>query len=402
MSDRKSPLRRLISRIDPKQRTSLSATDKPSPTTKRINLALQGGGAHGAFTWGVLDVLLADGRLTIDGISGTSAGAVNAVMVADGLARGGPDTGRANASPRSGRLRRKAAYCPTCSAMWWSGCSLCADAGLVRRHGPVLVAAAAQSAQHQSAEGPDRTLRRLRGDPRPASIRCSSPATNVLTGELRVFTREEISAEAVMASACLPLLFRAVEIDGQPYWDGGYTGNPPLIPFLRHTDTEDVLLVQINPVTRRGVPTSTHDITDRVSEISFNSGLLAELRAVEFVTKLIDEGALPHGVGDGLYRRVRPHRITLDDSGEQFDADSKLKLDQKFFANLHELGRAAMGKFLDTHFSDIGARATINVVVPTVKCCGVSCSACSPDEARRNPGCDVAVADQHDISKQQV
>jgi len=363
MSDRKSPLGRLISRI-PKQRTRVSTTDTSSSTTKRINLALQGGGAHGAFTWGVLDALLADGRLTIDGISGTSAGAVNAVMVADGLAHGGPDTARE-------RL----------TAFWKAAAesSVLPDLqrDVVERLFPFVPTRAWLDVMAQFWS--PQQINPLNINPLKDLIErfvdfdairaCKHPlfiaATNVLTGEARVFTREEISAEAVMASACLPLLFRAVEIDGVPYWDGGYTGNPPLIPFLRHTHTEDVLLVQINPVTRRGVPITNHDINDRVSEIGFNSGLLAELRAVEFVTKLIDEGALPHGVGDGLYRRVRLHRITLDDSGVHFNADSKLKLDQKFFANLHELGRAAMGRFLDTHFGDIGARATINVVAPT-------------------------------------
>src|SRR5205823_1985570 len=155
-------------------------------------------------------------------------------------------------------------------------------------------------------------------------------ATNVLTGELRVFARAEITAEAVMASACLPLLFRAVEIDGVPYWDGGYSGNPALLPFLRATATEDVLVVQINPRERRSVPTRARDIVSRINEINFNAPLLSELRGIAFVNRLIDEGRLPRGTGPGEFRRLKLHRIVMDDLGGGFGARGTLARDYEY------------------------------------------------------------------------
>ena len=154
----------------------------------------------------------------------------------------------------------------------------------------------------------------LRADKRVLFI----AATNVQTGRLHIFPREKISAEVVMASACLPAVFRAVEIDGAAYWDGGYLGNPVLYPFFRSTNTEDVLIVQINPLVRKKIPHSTREILGRINEITFNSSLLAELRAIEFVNRLIDQGRVPHGTGPNEYRRMRVHRIVLEGLGERF------------------------------------------------------------------------------------
>jgi NTE family protein len=185
-------------------------------------------------------------------------------------------------------------------------------------------------------------------------------ATNVATGELRVFTRAEITAEVVMASAALPLLFRAVEIDGVPYWDGGYSGNPVVTPFLRATATEDALIVQINPRERRKVPTRTREIMSRVNEINFNASLLSELRGVAFVNRLIDEGRLPRGTRPGEFRRLKLHRIVMEDLGDTLGARSTLKTDYEYFETLHKLGQRATRRFLDAHFDDIGRRSTID------------------------------------------
>ena len=182
-------------------------------------------------------------------------------------------------------------------------------------------------------------------------------ATNVHTGELRVFRTSEITADAVMASACLPVLFRAVEIEGAPYWDGGYAGNPALLPFLQETATEDILIVQINPLERRRKPRRSHDILTRVHEITFNAPLLAELRALELAEALIEEGRLPRGIGVGAYRRLRLHRIVMDD--EAADAGKKLNTDYDYFERLRQRGRRAAQLFLDTHFDDIGHRGTL-------------------------------------------
>ena len=169
-----------------------------------------------------------------------------------------------------------------------------------------------------------------------------------------------ITADVVMASACLPLLFRAVEIDGVPYWDGGYMGNPALFPFFDATETEDVLIVQINPIERRATPHSAHEIMNRINEITFNSSLLAELRAIDFVTRLIDQGRLPRGNGPGEYRRVNVHRIVLDSVRQGLTADSKLNTDYDFFEMLRE--RQPRGRpSPDAHFDDIGERSTMDL-----------------------------------------
>ena len=328
---------------------------------KRVNLALQGGGAHGAFTWGVLDQLLADGRLEIEGISGTSAGALNAVMLADGLARGGPEEARARLANfwravssnghlpdlQRGVVERLFSFVPR-QGLWfgalsrfWSPYDL----------NPLNI--------NPLKEVIDRfvdfeVIRRER------HLELFISATNVHTGEPRVFSREEVTPEVIMASACLPLLFRAVEIAGVPYWDGGYSGNPAILPFLRTTGTEDVLIVQLNPLQRRDVPTGTREIMSRISEINFNASLLSELRSVEFVNRFIDEGRLPRGTGHGEFRRLRLHRLALDENGKTPAARHSLNTDFQYFETLHKLGQRAMRRFLDAHFDSIGRRGTID------------------------------------------
>jgi len=336
-----------------------------APKSKRINLALQGGGAYGAFTWGVLDQLLADGRLAVEGISGTSAGAVNAVMLADGLKRGGVDEARKRLSD------------------FWKAASLGGDLPPVQRavlnrlfsllpgaDSPTLDWLTAWSRYLSPYDvnplniNPLKDLIErfvdfdgLRNDSRQIFI----AATNVQTGRLHIFQKAKISAEAVMASACLPAVFRAVEIEGTAYWDGGYLGNPVIHPFFRSTDTEDVLVVQINPLERKKIPTSAHDIMSRVNEITFNSSLLAELRAIEFVTRLIDQGRLPHGTGPDEYRRIKVHRIVLSGLGERFSAAGRLRNDYESFELLRKLGQRAARRFLEAHYDDIGIRSSVDL-----------------------------------------
>ena len=338
---------------------------RPSVPPKRINLALQGGGAHGAFTWGVIDHLLEDGRIVVDGISGASAGAVNAVMLADGLARGGPEEARKRladfwrAASIGGNLpdMQRHVVERLFSMIPGEGSPMRAWLDAVGRLSPFDLAPLQINPLKQLIEHfVDFEAIRAESS-RPLFI----SATNVQTGGLRIFTREEITAEAVMASACLPLLFRAVEIDGAAYWDGGYTGNPVLCPFLCATQTEDVLVVQIYPAQRQEVPTTKREIMSRISEITFNSSLMAELRAAKFVTRLIDEGKLPRGTGPGEYRRINMHRIRLDGMDDTLDAASRLKNSYEFFSMLHALGQRAAQQFLAEHFDDLGARGTIDV-----------------------------------------
>jgi NTE family protein len=333
---------------------------------KKINLALQGGGAHGAFTWGVLDHLLGDERIAIEAISGTSAGAVNAVMLVDGLARGGSEEARRRladfwrAASRDGNLPplqrgvldRLFAFLPIEGSPFQAWIDTWSRALSPYDFNPLNI-------------NPLKDLVERFVD--FAAIRaCRSPqlfvsATNVHTGRLRVFPHERITAEVVMASACLPLLFQAVEIDGVPYWDGGYMGNPAIFPFFAATESEDVLVVQINPIERRVTPTSAREIMNRLNEITFNSSLLAEFRAIEFVRRLIEQGRLPRGTGPGQYRRINMHRIALDGSAKALSADTKLNNDYDFFATLRQHGRRAARRFLDEHFDDIGVRSTVDL-----------------------------------------
>ena len=337
----------------------------PAPGKKRINLALQGGGAHGAFTWGVLDELLHDGRIEIEGMSGTSAGAVNAVMIADGLARGGPEQARQRLSE------------------FWRAASRDGDMSRLNRVIadrlfsliPIAVSPFQPWFDAMSRNLSPYDLNPLNINPlkdlivrfvdfdavRNSGMPLFIAATNVHTGRLRVFPREKIDADAVMASAALPYVFHAVEIDGVPYWDGGYTANPPIYPFFRTTETEDVLVVQINPVLRASTPRSAEEITNRVNEVTFNASLVAEYRAIEFVRRLIDEGALKHGTGPGEYRRINVHRVDLGFVGKKLTPASRLNTDFDFFEMLHRAGRRAGRRFLDQHFDDIGVRSTIEL-----------------------------------------
>ncbi len=335
-------------------------------TTKRINLALQGGGAHGAFTWGVLEHLLGEERLQVEGVSGSSAGAINAVMLADGLTRGGREEAQKRladfwrAVSSTGNLpgvqravmERLLSFTPlegTPVQAWFDAVS--------RYFSPYDVNPLNINPLKDLIERfVDFEALRANSD-----LQLFISATNVQTGRVRVFPRAKITADAVMASACLPLLFRAVEIDGVPYWDGGYLGNPVIFPFFGTTTTEDVLVVQINPLVRQVTPTSASEIMNRINEITFNSSLIAEYRAIEFVARLIDQGRLPRGIGAGQYRRINVHRIVLDRFGTHFDAFSKLSTDYDFFEMLRLSGKRAARRFLDEHFDDIGVRGTVDL-----------------------------------------
>ena len=343
-----------------------AAEQKASSTTKRINLALQGGGAHGAFTWGVLDQILSDERLSIEGISGTSAGAVNAVMLADGLCRGGREEAQKRladfwrSASSNGNLpvlqravvERLLSFTPlegTPAQAWFNALS--------RYFSPYDVNPLNINPLKDLVER-FVDFEKLRAN---ADLQLFISATNVQTGRVRIFSRDKITADAVMASACLPLLFRAVEIDGVPYWDGGYLGNPVIFPFFRATATEDVLVVQINPLVRQSTPMSSSEIMNRINEITFNSSLIGEYRAIDFVARLIDQGKLPRGIGPGQYRRINIHRIVLDRFGTHFDAFSKLSTDYDFFDMLHVSGKRAARRFLDEHFDDIGVKSTVDL-----------------------------------------
>ena len=328
---------------------------------KPINLALQGGGAHGAFTWGVLDYLLEDGRVRIEAISGTSAGAMNAVVAADGIMRGGKEGARE-------ALER-----------FWKAVS---DAGRMSpiQRGPLDVFMGNWSLDNSPSFVFFDLLHRITSpyDLNPLNFNplkgileevvdfelvrsCDQmkilvSATNVETGSVKVFNRAELTADMVMASACLPLLFHAVEIDGVPYWDGGFMGNPVLFPFYGACESDDIVIVQINPVERKGTPQSAREILDRVNEITFNSSLLRELRAIDFVQRLLDEGKLdPED-----YRRLHLHVVEAHDEILPMGASSKINAEWAFLLHLFDIGRRSAADWLEATYEHLGQRSTVD------------------------------------------
>ena len=338
------------------------------PVLRRLNLALQGGGSHGALTWGVLDALLEDGRWQIDGISGTSAGAMNAVALAHGFAQ----AAQAHKDPEEARQAGCSLARASLTRLWEGVGSL----GSLTWGTPLsaanpLVGMMAQwfSPYQTNPLGfnPLRTLLEKEVDfgllcSARSSIESVVPqvfvcATNVRTGRGEIFSGPRLSADAVMASACLPMVFKAVEIDGEHYWDGGYSGNPALHPLIYQTETSDILLVQINPIEHLSVPDSAHEIVERMNEVTFNASLLAELRAIEFVRRLLAEGKLDAR----RYKNVLMHRIDGGAVLAPFGADSKSRADTAFVRQLFELGRQAGKNWMQAHRKDVGVRPSIKI-----------------------------------------
>ena len=346
---------------------------KPAPTQpkavppntglpKPINLALQGGGSHGALTWGVLDRLLEDERLAIRRISGTSAGAMNAVALADGMSRGGREGGRE-------RLH-----------LLWKAVSDAARFSPIQRS-PLDRMLGNYSLDRSPAylffEGVSRMFSPY--DLNPMNLNplrtvldelidfdrvngISDPgvhvtATNVRTGRPRVFGPGEISTDAVLASACLPQMFPAVEIGGEAYWDGGFTGNPALYPLLASAESPDILVVQINPILRAELPRTARDIMNRVNEISFNSSLVKELRAIGMMQKVAEA----RGLDLGVYTHTYLHLIHTDVEVRDLVASSKLNAEWSYLRLLFDLGRGWADAWLAEHFDSIGVRSTLDL-----------------------------------------
>src|SRR6516225_11732906 len=319
----------------------------PSETTKPIkrsplpvDLALQGGGSHGAFTWGVLDRLLEEPWLEIDGISGTSAGAMNAAVLVDGFAKGAAAGARAALDTFWRRVSEAARFSPlrrgpldALVGRWTL------DSSPVYVMMDLLSRLASPYDLNPLGWNPLREIlaglidfTRLRQAP----IKLFITATNVRTGRGHVFKNDAITPDVLLASACLPTMFQAVEIDGEPYWDGGYVGNPTITPLVRETDGHDTILVQINPRERTDSPRSAADILNRLNEISFNSPLMKELRMIALLRQVADPGS-----GEGArWAGMRTHSIKSDRLAE-FGASSKLNAEWKFVALLRDEGRGS-------------------------------------------------------------
>ena len=328
-----------------------------SPRLKPVELALQGGGSHGAFTWGVLDRLLEEPEIEIAGLSGASAGAMNAVVLASGLLDGGREGARA-------ALRR-----------FWTRIGEAAAMNPLRLNpfasffGDMMSRVMSPYQLNPFNLNPLRSIlaanvdfERLRGHDAP---RLFVSATAVASGKLRVFRREELDADRVMASACLPTLFPAVQIDGEPYWDGGYVGNPALLPLVRESPAHDLIVVQVNPVLRAGAPRRAQEILDRVNEISFNSSLVREMQTIAMLKKLIeDEGVPGHRYQEPLFHQIetlRVHRIHGDAELLELGARSKLDARPALLAQLFGFGRGAADAWLAYHRKHLGRRSSVDL-----------------------------------------
>lgn len=330
--------------------------------TKTIDLALQGGGSHGALTWGVLDRILEDERLEIAGISGTSAGAMNAVVLAQGFHQGGRDGAR-DALTAFWRAVSDAARFSPVQRNWWN--RLTSNFNLDRSPGYLYLDNMTRLFSPYELNplniNPLRDLVASTVDFDRVNS-CAIPkifvtATNVRTGQARVFTQPHLSVETIMASACLPSVYQAVEIDGEAYWDGGYIGNPALHPLVDQTDCRDMVIVQINPMTRRELPRTGRDILNRVNEISFNSSLIKDLRAIQLLHQLIDA----EGIETERYRDMRVHLIHAAEELQDLDSSSKLNAEWTFLTHLHERGRAWAHQWLKANYDGIGVRSTFDL-----------------------------------------
>ncbi len=332
----------------------------PMAGQKMINLALQGGGSHGAFTWGVLDRLLEDERIAFDGVTATSAGGVNAVLLADGLAAGG----REGAKKIMHRFWKKMSATTSASIIAPSFIDkFNPNFGLENSPGYVMVDIISRFMSpyqlNPTDANPMRDLlvefvdfERVR---QQQVVKLFLSATNVRTGKVAVFPNKEITADHVLASACLPFMMRAPVIDGEAYWDGGFMGNPAIFPVIYGCESADVLLVHLTPTERTELPTNSRAILNRMQEISFNSSLMREMRAVAFVTQMIDDGKLTGG------KRIFVHLIEAEDIIRELSGSSKMNAEWGFLMHLFEIGRDRADKWIAANYDRIGAETTVDL-----------------------------------------
>ncbi len=338
----------------------------PVQSPKIINLALQGGGSHGAFTWGVLDRLLEENdRLKIEGISGTSAGALNAAVLMDGYHKNGAAGARQHLDA------------------FWQSIGDIGRFGLPQRTIVQQMLGNWNTDQSPSAmmmnmwqnmfspyqinpfnfnplrDGLNKTLD-IKSMHACKGVKLFVSTTNVETGRIRIFTGDEITLDALMASACLPFTFQAVVIDGHPYWDGGYVGNPAVFPLIYNCESRDVLIVQVNPLIRPGIPDSAGEIINRLNEISFNSALMGEMRAIAFVQDLIEEDELK-GERSLRMKMMNIHAVGAENEMRNIGSASKMNIDMDFLLYLKGVGRKATDNWLKENWDAIGERSSVDV-----------------------------------------
>ena len=330
--------------------------------TVLVDLALQGGGSHGAFTWGVVDRLLEEPWLKVEAISGTSAGAMNAAVLVSGYMQGGAKGAREALDAYWNRVAEAAQFSPIQRSpvdrlmnRWTLDTS---PAYLVM---DLMSRVVSPYNLNPLGLNPISDILRESIDfdhLGEASIKLFITATNVHTGRGRVFRNKEITPDVLLASACLPTMFQAIEIDGEPYWDGGFVGNPTITPLIRESDAHDTILIQINPRERRETPRTASEILNRLNEISFNASLMKEVRMIALLRQAVDPGS-----GEGArWAQMRTHRIMTDKLAE-FGASSKLNAEKAFLTMLKEEGRRSADAFLTEHGEDIGKRSTVDIDV---------------------------------------
>ncbi len=333
---------------------------------KPINLALQGGGAHGAFAWGALDKLIEDGRLSIQAMSATSAGSMNAVVMAYGNSIGGPDGARAKLEEFWHEIAETGMRYSPVQAMpwdkWLEGFGMKPDVTPSYLYFEALTHTFSPYQLNPMNFNPLRdVLEKVVDFDRlkqcKVTTRLFISATNVRSGKIKVFENPELSADVVLASACLPYIFQAVEIDGEAYWDGGFMGNPAIYPLIYHGASRDVVIVHINPIVRLELPRTAPEIFDRINEISFNSSLMREMRAIAFVARLVTQG----NVDAKRYNHMLIHSIRDDAELAKLGVASKMMPNWDMISHLKDVGRAAAGEWLDKHFDEVGKTSSIDV-----------------------------------------
>jgi NTE family protein len=331
---------------------------------KTVSLALQGGGAHGAFTWGVLDAILEDGRLAIEAITGTSAGAMNAVVLAEGWLDGGADGARTKLAQFWRAISVDGKYggserslLDTMLGAWGNSSGTPPGLLFFEMFSKVASPYDVNPLNINPLRGVVSDLIDFEKVRTHDVVKLFIAATNVRTGKIAVFERDKLTADHVMASACLPMVFQAVEIDGEAYWDGGYMGNPALFPLFYEAHCDDILLVQINPLQRKELPTKAREIQDRLNEITFNASLLRELRAIDFVNRLVDQGKLPRDE----YKRVLMHRIDGGPPLAEQTSSSRLNAEWSFLLKLRDIGRRAGKRWLKRNYDAIGTTGTLDL-----------------------------------------
>jgi NTE family protein len=334
-----------------------------SSAKKLVGIALQGGGAHGAFTWGVLDRLLEEEAVVADAMCGTSAGAVNAVTVAYGLHIGGPQKAKDLLEELWKRIAMNGSFLfkpgmfdkvyghgdiyNSAGYMWFNAIS------------QVLSPYNFNPFNYNPLKDILNNLINFEELQRYNKKKLFICATNVKTNRAKIFSNKEITVDAVMASACLPFLFQAVEIDGEYYWDGGYMGNPPISPLITNTNIRDIVLVKINSININSVPTTARDIADRVNEISFNSSLINEMKLIHYRNELIRNGILK--TDDKKNREIFVHTISGYEALSQLSYSSKMNTSWDFLVDLKNKGRQIAEKWIQTDFREVGLKSTFDV-----------------------------------------